>query len=82
MEVASVNVVDAGKTVVKCVSRGKTARFKSETGKKNVGFDYFFKSGGDCVAVASGFSFCTVRDEAFVAKRGKCESGVSAVSEQ
>ena len=82
VEVAAVNVVDAGKTVMQSVSCGKTARFKSETGKKNVGFDYFFKSGSDCIAIASGFCFSAVGNKAFIAKGCESESGVSAVSEQ
>ena len=79
---ASVNVVDSGKTVVDCVSSGKTAGFESETGEKNVGFDDFLESGSYDVAIASGFSLCAVADEVAIAKFCKCRSGVSSVAEE
>lgn len=61
VEVAAVNVVDAGKTVMQSVSCGKTARFKSETGKKNVGFDYFSKAG--VIALQSQAAFALAPSE-------------------
>ena len=79
---ARVNVVNRSQTVVDCVRSGKTARLESETGKKNVGFDDFFKSGGYDVAVASSLCFCAVADEVAIAKFGKCRCGVCAVAEK
>ena len=79
---AGVNVVNGSQTVVDCVCCGKTARFESETGKKNVGFDDFFKSGGYDVAVASSFCLCAVADKVAIAKFGKCRCRVSAVAEK
>ena len=79
---ASVNVVDCGEAVVNCVCRCKTAGFKAETGKKNVGFNYLFKCRSYDVAVASDFCFCAVADKVAIAKLCKCRSSVSAVAEQ
>lgn len=54
---ASVNVVDCGEAVVNCVCRCKTAGFKAETGKKNVGFNYLFKCRSYDVQSQATFAF-------------------------
>ncbi len=72
---------EKGKTVVDSVGSSKTAGLESETAKKNVGFDNLFESGSYDVVFASGFGFCAVAQQGFIAKFCHCESCHGAVTE-